>query len=75
MESDKIKSGVGIFVVGAVIGSVVGLLFAPRAGIEMREDIGSWLQDKRDKGRIAVREAMETGRRTFRRGQRSMSGV
>lgn len=74
-NSEESKSSVGYFITGAVIGSVLAVLFAPKAGRETREQMGSWIQDKRDKGRVAVREALETGRRTLRRGQRSMSGV
>ncbi len=43
-----VLAGVGL---GALIGAAVGLLFAPKAGSEMREDLGHKLDDL--KGRVS----------------------
>lgn len=39
---------------GATIGAVLGLLFAPRPGEEMREQVKDWLDAKREEGARAV---------------------
>lgn len=74
MEKSMRRSRVGYFFSGAVIGSVIGLLYAPRAGRATREQMGRWIGDKRMKGREVVNSALESGRRTFRRAK-SLSGV
>ncbi len=60
-------SNIGYFAIGAGIGAVLGVLYAPKAGSEARDDISSWLREKRSLGRHeyrAMREALEKGRRT-----------
>ena len=44
-ESGSLWSLIG----GMAIGTVFGLLFAPKKGSETREDIGDWLRDGREK--------------------------
>ena len=39
-------AGIGL---GALIGAAVGLLFAPKAGTQMREDLGRQLSDLKKK--------------------------
>jgi gas vesicle protein len=53
------------FVVGALTGAAVALLFAPASGDETREFLGQKAREGRDK----AREAMEQGR-DFYRNQR-----
>lgn len=65
----------GYLVSGAVIGSVLGLLFAPRAGRATRDHMNLWLREKKLNGRVAMREAIESGRRTFRRNVKTLSGA
>lgn len=38
------------FLAGAAAGAVLGVLFAPRAGGETREQLGDWLKERREKG-------------------------
>lgn len=60
----------GYFISGAVIGSAIALLFAPRAGKETREKVGDWLEEKRKRGASAMKEAVDSGGRTLRRVRR-----
>lgn len=60
----------GYFISGAVIGSAIALLFAPRAGKETRNRVSGWLEEKRRKGTAAMKEAVDSGGRTFRRARR-----
>lgn len=65
-ETKDWTSGIGYLAVGAGIGAVLGMLFAPKAGKEIRDDVNEWLRDKRLMGRRQARviqEAIEKGRR------------
>ncbi|MBI5245656.1 MAG: YtxH domain-containing protein [Elusimicrobia bacterium] len=67
----------GYFISGTVIGAALGVLFAPKAGSETREELSLWLKEKRAKGRVeyrAVKEALETGRKTFAAKEKELAG-
>ena len=38
-QSDNILPALGIFAAGALVGGILGLLFAPKAGRELREEL------------------------------------
>lgn len=50
MASEKKSNSVMWFIFGAVAGTVAGVLLAPKAGKETREDIKDWLAERREKG-------------------------
>ena len=41
---------------GLVAGATLGILFAPRAGVETREDVKDWLRIRREKGQKLIAE-------------------
>lgn len=43
-------AGALLFVTGAAVGAALGVLFAPRAGSETREQLADWLKERREKG-------------------------
>ena len=62
MSKDSSGSSVMIgFVVGALTGAVVALLFAPASGEETRELLGEKARESKDK----AREAMDQGRKYY----------
>ena len=65
MAKDNSGSLMVAFVVGALTGAAVALLFAPQSGEETREMLGQ----KAREGKAKAREAMEQGR-DFYRSQR-----
>ncbi len=43
-------------VLGLTAGATLGVLFAPRAGKETREDVSDWLKQRREKGSKLIAE-------------------
>lgn len=63
MANDNSGSVLIAFVVGAMTGAAVALLFAPASGEETREYLGQRAREGRDK----AREAMDQGRDYYQR--------
>lgn len=65
------------FFTGTALGVVMGLMFAPRSGEEIRESMGDWVKDKREKGRSVLsgqegKEEEESGYQgSYQSGQES----
>ena len=62
MAKDNSGSLMVAFVIGALTGAAVALLFAPASGEETREMLGQ----KAREGKAKAREAMEQGREFYR---------
>ena len=52
------------FLVGALSGAALAVLFAPRSGRETREMLGEKLRETSERGRQAGEQALERGRAT-----------
>jgi gas vesicle protein len=68
MSADDRSGGVSgtmlSFLVGALSGAALAILFAPRSGRETRELLGEKLRETTDRGRRAGEQALERGRET-----------
>jgi gas vesicle protein len=54
-------TGALLFVTGAAVGAALGVLFAPRAGRETRENLAEWLKERREKGEDLLQTVKEEG--------------
>lgn len=47
------------FIIGGVIGAVLGILFAPASGKVTRERLGDWLEEKREEAKETLEKLEE----------------
>jgi gas vesicle protein len=59
MSDNDTGSSVLFFLTGAAIGAALGVLFAPRAGSETREQLGDWLKERRERGEDLLSKVKE----------------
>jgi gas vesicle protein len=81
MSDNNSGEGVLAFLLGGVMGAVLGLLLAPRSGEETRELLGDWLEENRDRTRRFLddeREVLETQKHkieaAWRAGKKAFEG-
>lgn len=77
-KTSRLATYAGYFISGAAVGTVLGVLYAPKAGRETREQMSAWLKEKREKGRAgyqAMKEALESRRRSLRTKVKEMPRV
>lgn len=61
MSSEDKGTSLILFLTGAAIGAGLGVLFAPKAGKETREQIADWLKEKREEGSDMLAKIKEEG--------------
>ena len=58
-ENENGVSGLGWFLAGLGIGALVGVLYAPKAGKETREDLVASALDARDRAAVLAQQAQD----------------
>ena len=59
MANDNGGAGIIFFVAGAAVGAALGVLFAPRAGSETREQLADWLKERKEHGSELLHKVKE----------------
>jgi gas vesicle protein len=65
-SSDMVAPLVGAFIVGGLIGAGLGLLFAPKAGKELRRDLGQRIDEALESKEDLVAEYKNPGKSELR---------
>jgi|SRR5271166_4300369 gas vesicle protein len=73
MMSDSVGSKVSYFLVGLGIGSLLGILFAPKSGEETREYLSSKADEGRDYAQRKARELRERAEDLIERSKEIMA--
>jgi gas vesicle protein len=81
-NNEEGSSGLAWFLAGLGIGTLVGVLYAPKAGKETREDIAASARDAKDRagelveqGRQKAGEYVETGKQYVEQGKQKASDL
>jgi gas vesicle protein len=61
------------FIVGGIVGGVLGILFAPKAGAETREDIAKFAADVKDETEKVTKAAVEKIEQVVDEAQKTLS--
>jgi gas vesicle protein len=79
-DNDNGSGGLGWFVAGLSLGALLGVLYAPKAGKETREDIINGAREAKDRadelieqGRQKASEYAEQGRQYYEQGRQKAS--
>jgi gas vesicle protein len=67
--AEKTNSKVSYFLVGLGIGSLLGILFAPKSGEETREYLSQKAKEGSEYAQKKARELMDRAEETFERGK------
>ncbi|HOJ86286.1 MAG: YtxH domain-containing protein [Elusimicrobiales bacterium] len=59
MSENKTGDILTAFVIGGLVGAVIGILFAPAAGKVTRERIGDWVEEKKEDAKEALEKLEE----------------
>ena len=59
MAEREFRSTLGLFLLGAASGALLGVMFAPRSGKETRARMGDWLKTKRERTEELVQSLRE----------------
>src|ERR1700690_3766987 len=73
MSDNNVGSKVSIFLVGLGIGSLIGILFAPKSGEETRDYLSSKADEGRDYAQKKARELRERAEDLLERSREVMS--
>ena len=75
MASEKKTSSVWYLIGGAAVGAAVGVLFAPKKGSELREDLSDWGKRGGEKGKELADKAKDYLRKTTTSSERVLASA
>ena len=59
MSENRTGEVLTAFVIGGLVGAIIGILFAPAAGKVTRERIGDWIDEKKEDAKEALEKLEE----------------
>ena len=71
-DNESGVSGLGWFLAGLGVGALVGVLYAPKAGKETREDIKASALDARDRASVLAQQAQDKASALAAQGKQQM---
>jgi gas vesicle protein len=71
-DNDNGVSGLGWFLVGLGVGAVVGVLYAPKAGKETREDLVASAMDAKERAAVLAQQGRERAAQLAEQGKQQM---
>ena len=79
-DKNDVSSGIGWFIAGLGVGALIGVLYAPKAGKETREDLIAGAKDAKkraaalvDEGKQQAEELMDKGKEYYEKGRTQWS--
>jgi gas vesicle protein len=72
-DNDESVSGLGWFLAGLGIGALVGVLYAPKAGKETREDLVASALDAKDRAAVLAQQAQDRAAVLAQQGKQQMN--
>src|ERR1700722_19721475 len=72
-DNDESVSGLGWFLAGLGIGALVGVLYAPKAGKETREDLKASALDAKDRAAVLAQQAQERAAELAAQGKQQVN--
>ncbi len=71
-DNDNGVNGMGWFLVGLGVGAVVGVLYAPKAGKETREDLVASAMDAKERAAVLAQQGRERASQFAEQGKQQM---
>lgn len=59
MSENRTGEVLTAFIIGGLVGALIGILFAPAAGKVTRERIGDWIDEKKEEAKEAIERLEE----------------
>jgi len=59
MSENKTGEVLTAFIIGGLVGAILGILFAPAAGKVTRERLNDWIDDKKEDAKQALKKLEE----------------
>ena len=74
-DNDNGASGLGWFLAGLGVGALVGVLYAPKAGKETRDDLMAGAMDAKERAAVLAQQGRERAAQLTEQGKKDRKSV